>query len=239
MKLSLFASSDHFTFFTTFLHLDEKYMHVVMAGLVTIGIALLSIRVHRSYQQLEGDPLVPSPSLSLRNIVELAVEQLYKMFEGLLGAQAKEYFPLLGTVFLFVFFNNLTGLFPGFLPATQDPSTNFALALPVFLIYNYKGVKEHGFVAYAKHFMGPILLLAPLIILIELIGHMVRPVSLSLRLLGNISGDHMVLGIFSDLTPLVVPVIFFGLGLFVAFLQAFVFTLLSTIYISQAISHDH
>jgi F-type H+-transporting ATPase subunit a len=134
--------------------------------------------------------------------------------------------------------SNLTGLIPGFLPPTSHPSTNFAISITVFLFYNYEGVRENG-VGYLKHFLGPVLFLAPMMVILELIQHIVRPASLGLRLLGNISGDHMVLGLFSDLTPLVLPVIFFGLGLFVSFIQAFVFTLLSTIYISMAIAHDH
>lgn len=235
--LSLFGSGAHFTFFTTFFHLDENYMHVVMAAIVTILLSYFSVRVHRSYQKAKN-PLLPSKRLDLRNFVELVTEQLYNMFEELLGAQTKRYFPLLGAIFLYILVSNLAGLFPGFLPPTQHPSTNFAISVSIFLVYNYEGLREHG-MGYLKHFLGPIALLAPMMVVLEIIQHTVRPISLSLRLLGNISGDHMVLGIFSDLVPLLIPVIFFGLGLFVAFVQAFVFTLLSTIYISMAVAHDH
>ena len=90
-----------------------------------------------------------------------------------------------------------------------------------------------------KHFLGPVIWLGPLMLVIELISHAVRPVSLSVRLFGNITGDHMVLEVFTDLTKLVIPVIFLGLGLFVSFIQAFVFSLLSMIYIALATEHDH
>jgi len=117
-------------------------------------------------------------------------------------------------------------------------ATNAAMAGTIFVYYNYSGFKEHG-IGYLKHFTGPVIWLAWLMLPIELIGHLVRPVSLSLRLAGNITGDHLVLGIFTDLTHFVIPIVFVGLGVFVAFVQAFVFTLLSTIYVSMAVSHDH
>ncbi len=106
------------------------------------------------------------------------------------------------------------------------------------VIQNDLGFKEHG-MGYLKQFMGPVIYLAPLMIVIELVSHLVRPASLSLRLFWNMFGDHLVLQIFSNLTPYIVPAIFIGLGVFVSFLQAFIFTILSSIYISLSISHDH
>ena len=124
-------------------------------------------------------------------------------------------------------------------PATDNINTTFAMGIFSFVVYNIYGIKEHG-LAYVKHFLGPLLLLAPLMLIIELISHVVRPVSLGLRLQGNMMGDHTVLGIFLDLLPYTgVPVLFYMLGLFVCFMQAFVFTMLSMIYVSIAISHDH
>jgi F-type H+-transporting ATPase subunit a len=121
---------------------------------------------------------------------------------------------------------------------TSNINANFAVAAIVFFAYNYYGIKEHG-PSYIKQFMGPVAWLAPFMILVEIISHLVRPVSLSLRLFGNINGDHLALAVFSDLVPMFVPMIFMGLGMFVAFLQAFIFTILSAIYIQMAISHDH
>jgi len=105
-------------------------------------------------------------------------------------------------------------------------------------MYNYYGIKDNG-LAYLKHFMGPMIYIAPLMIIIEIISHIVRPVSLSLRLFWNMTGDHLVLGIFTDLTHFIIPVLFIALGLFVSFLQAFIFTILSSIYISLSIAHEH
>ena len=110
--------------------------------------------------------------------------------------------------------------------------------LIVFLYYNYQGLKEHG-VKYFKQFFGPIALLAPLMFVIETISHAARLLSLTVRLYGNIFGDHTVLGIFSSLVPLVVPVIFLLLGLAVALIQAFIFSTLSAVYIGLAVSHEH
>ena len=140
--------------------------------------------------------------------------------------------------FLFIFISNLLGVFPGFYPASQNLNSTLACSLVIFVAYNYLGFKEHG-VGYLKQFMGPVIYLAPLMIFIEVVSHLVRPASLSLRLFWNMFGDHLVLQIFSNLTPYIVPAIFIGLGVFVSFLQAFIFTILSSIYISLSTSHDH
>ncbi len=127
-------------------------------------------------------------------------------------------------------------------PATDNLNTTLALGIFTFVVYNYYGLKEHG-LAYLKHFLGPLLLLAPLMLPIELIGHAVRPLTLGLRLYGNIMADHTVLsvfvGMFEKLWFIPVPAIFYGMGIFVASMQAFVFTMLSMIYVSMAIAHDH
>jgi F-type H+-transporting ATPase subunit a len=132
------------------------------------------------------------------------------------------------------------GLIPGFSPATDNFNTTLALGIFVFLYYNYQGIKEQGLWGHIKHFMGPVWYLAILIFPIELISHAVRPLSLGLRLQGNMKGDHLVLSIFSGLVPYLVPIPFYVIGLFVCFMQAFVFTLLTMVYISlSTATHDH
>ena len=155
-----------------------------------------------------------------------------------IGKKGRKFVPLFASIFLYVWFNNLLGLVPGMTPATENINTTVAIGLFSFAAYNYFGFKEHG-ISYLKQFMGPLLLLAPLMIIIELISHIVRPASLGLRLQGNMLGDHTVLGIFLDLVPYGIPVVFYFLGMFVCTMQAFVFTMLSMIYVSMAISHDH
>ena len=115
--------------------------------------------------------------------------------------------------------------------------TNVGIAIMVFLLTHIWGVKEHG-VAYFKHFLGPVPVLIPLMLPIELISHLVRPVSLSLRLMGNMLADHKVVMLFFALVPLIVPLPFLLLGLLVCFIQALVFCTLAMVYISMAIEHE-
>ena len=176
----------------------------------------------------------------LANLFEfLTLDFLLKLLTDIFGSEekAKKLLPLLGGSFFFIFFSNLLGVFPGFYPATQNLNSTLACASVIFIVYNYMGFREHGW-GYLKHFMGPIIYLAPLMIIIEVVSHLVRPASLSLRLFWNMFGDHLVLQIFSNLTPYIIPAIFIGLGVFVSFLQAFIFTILSSIYISLSTSQS-
>lgn len=218
--------------------INHHNIHIFTAGLVVLLLSVAVLLASKKLRQTE-ERLVPSPKGSLVNTFEATVEGILGLVEGIIGADAPKYFPLIGAIFIYVFLCNIVALIPGFVPPTDNINTNLAISLTVFVYYNAMGIKAHGFTAYLKHFLGPILWLGPLIAVIELIGHMVRPVSLALRLFGNITGDHLVLGIFSDLVPLFVPVLFLALGLFVSFIQAFVFSLLSTIYIGLATAHEH
>jgi F-type H+-transporting ATPase subunit a len=150
---------------------------------------------------------------------------------------ARAFFWLIGGLFIYVLFGNLVSILPGGLPPTDNFSSNLALGLTVFVVFNVAGLARNG-VHYVKHLLGPVWWLAPLMLVVEVIGLCVRPVSLSLRLMGNIYGDHTVFGIMSDLVPVVIPSIFLGLGIFVSFVQAFVFTLLTCVYVSLAVAHE-
>ncbi len=222
----------------TLIGVKESFAHVFMSAVVTILIFVLARAVHRSYEKA-SNPLIPDRQLTLRNGMELLIEQLLGLFRGMLGDKAYDHLPLLGTIFLYVFIANFLGLIPGLVPPTDNLMTNLPIAVIVFAYYNWYGIKEHGFGGYLKHFLGPIWWLAWLVLPIEIISHVFRPLSLSLRLFGNINGDHMVLAQFGEMSPILVPVIFVGLGLFVCFMQAFIFSFLSAIYISLATSHDH
>ena len=114
----------------------------------------------------------------------------------------------------------MLGMVPGFLPPTGNLNTTVACSLLIFVMYNYYGIREHGF-GYIKHFLGPVIFLAPLMLIIEIISHLVRPLSLSLRLFMNITGDHMVLGVFTNLTHILIPMAFVGLGIFRVFSAGF------------------
>jgi F-type H+-transporting ATPase subunit a len=181
---------------------------------------------------------VPADTLSVRNLFEIFTEGMINLIESVLGSRkmALAYLPLMGTLFIYILVSNLLGVVPGFLPPTSDISNNAAMALVVFFTFNIVGVYTNG-LGYFKHMMGPMLALAWLIFPLEIIGILIRPVSLSIRLFGNINGDHMVFGVFSDLVPLIVPGLFLALGMFVSFIQAFVFTLLSVVYVALAVGH--
>ena len=185
-----------------------------------------------------SEVLVPSSRLSFLGFWDLVTENLYKMCRNILGDDAKTYLPIIGTLFLFIFFNNLLGLIPGFVPATDNVNTTLACGLFVFVYYNYVGFRSAG-VAYLKHFAGPVWYMAWLLLPIEIISHSVRPFTLALRLKGNMMGDHTVLSVFTHMFPYVVPIPIYLLGLLVSFLQAFIFVMLTMVYISMARDSDH
>ncbi len=216
---------------------DKIPIHVFHALLILLLLLVISWRIARSIK-MAADPLVPEDRFSARNIFEMVVQGVSEQLRNIIGPDGDKYLPLIGGLFIFIFLNNIIGIIPGFTPATSSTSTNLGMGLTVFIIYNYYGFKEHG-IGYLKQFAGPVLALAPLMFAIEVVSHIFRPLSLSIRLFGNMYGDHMVLGIFSDLTPLFVPVIFMILGILVSTIQAFVFSLLSAVYIGLAVSHDH
>jgi F-type H+-transporting ATPase subunit a len=213
--------------------------HVMVALTVMLIIAFGALRFRSAVVGGGQGALIPPRKLNVRNIFELLCDVTYGMVVGVMGEKnAKKFFPLLASLALFILFSNIMALVPGMATASDTLKTNLALALLVFVLTHYHGIKEHG-VAYLKHFTGPLWWLAPLMLPIELIGHLARPVSLSLRLMGNMAADHKVLFSFTALVPLFVPVPFYLLGLLVCIVQALVFTLLSTVYIGMAVSHDH
>lgn len=147
--------------------------------------------------------------------------------------------PFFGTLFIFILFMNLIGVVPGFESPTMNPVVPAGLALATFVFYNWAGFREQGIGKYLAHFAGPMPLLAPLMLPIEFISHLARPLSLSVRLYANMFAGEQVTLAFLGLTYLVVPSIFMGLHVFVSLLQAYIFTLLTIIYVSGAVAHEH
>ena len=216
--------------------------HVGMTILIGIVLVMTTLVARSQLLRVMKAPeggLVPDSKLTYKNFFEIAAESLYKLTESVIGHHdTPTFFPVIGSLFVFIFVSNLAGLIPVFQPATDNMNVTLALGVIVFLYYNYAGFKAHG-LGYLKQFLGPVLWLSPLMLVIELASHLFRPLSLALRLRGNIMGDHIVLGVFSGLVPYLLPVIFYGLGVFVAFMQAFVFCLMTMVYISLSTSHDH
>ena len=175
----------------------------------------------------------------VQNFLEMIVEGIRSLTEDVIGHGAqKKYLPIIGAFALFIFVGNLFGLFFFLQPPTGALSTTVALALMSFLYFNWQGIREHGFFGYLKHFMGPVLWLAPLFFVIEMIGNFARILSLSLRLFMNIYGEHTATGIFAGLAPIVVPWPLMALGLFTALLQSFIFVTLTSVYISLGTAHE-
>lgn len=208
------------------IHVGEHVMYTWLVMLVLIAVAIIAARTVK---------MVPT---GLQNLMEAVVSGIENLIDETMGHKGKAYFPLLATFALFILVSNLVALIPGFYPPTANLNTNVALALTVFAMTHIVGFKEHGF-AYLKHFMGPIAALAPLIFIIEIIGHLARPLSLSLRLFGNMYGHEIVLMIFILLVPFLLPVPMMLMGVLVAFIQTFVFTLLAMIYIAGALEEAH
>jgi F-type H+-transporting ATPase subunit a len=232
--------------------IGDHTFFAVVAGLLLIWFGIKA----RGALAKASDPVVPAAELGSRNIAELIVQLIVSQSDAIIGKAGRKYVPFYGTFFFFILLSNLMGLLPGFAPPTGNLNTTIGLALVSFIGYNVIGVREQG-VAYFKHFVGPMtslpgstiiskLAILPVLLLsvvfffiLEVFSHGFRPVSLSLRLFGNMMGDHEVIGAFTSLTKLVVPVAFYLMGTLVSLIQAFVFTLLSMIYVALAVSHGH
>lgn len=219
-------------------HTFERLLPIFGALFTLLVTALIGF-AYSSSVRAAGADIAPDGRFSVRTVVEMAMDVVYGIAKDNIGDKWRTFLPLLAGVFMFIVITNLGGLIPGFIPATENLNTNLAMGLMIFLVYNIAGFKEHG-AHYLKQFAGPMLAIAPLMFTIELISHLFRPVSLSLRLMGNIFADHLMLGIFTSTAPhIVIPSALMFFGLLVSLVQSFVFTLLTGIYISLAVSHDH
>lgn len=217
---------------------DIQAEHIA-ASIFVVFFILLFAYLSTKKIRAKKDVLVPSDKLSLQNIAELIVETFSNALDDTIGHHdGHKFLPMIGTLGIFILFSNLSGLIPGLLPPTDNINITAGCALIVFFATHVVGIKTHGF-KYIKQFLGPFWWLAWLLFPIEIIGHLARPLSLSLRLFGNIFGDHLVFTIFVGLVPLFVPVPVLVLGLFVAIVQTVVFVLLSTVYIAGALAEEH
>ncbi len=201
------------------------YSWVLMAFLIIAG-ALMS----------KGVKLIPGKA---QNLAEVIISGIEEFMVDTIGEEGRWLFPLAGTVFIYIFIGNLIGIIPGFMPPTSNLNTTLSCAVVVVFFTHVIGVKYHG-VAYIKHFLGPVWWMSPLIFVIEIIGHLARILSLSFRLFGNMMGHEIVLTILFFLAgAFFAPLPIMVLGVFVAFVQGFVFFLLSIIYFSGAMEHAH
>jgi F-type H+-transporting ATPase subunit a len=174
--------------------------------------------------------------------LQLTIEAIYTFLDQqayeIIGHGHKRFVPFFATTFMFILFCNLMGVVPGFESPTMYYTIPAGFAIATFLNYNIKGFREQGFVKYLGHFAGPMWWLAWFMFPLELISHCIRPVSLTIRLFANMfAGEEVTMG-FMAIVPYVVPVVFLALHIFVSFIQAFIFTVLSTAYIGEAVAHE-
>lgn len=183
-----------------------------------------------------GLKLVPGKG---QNFLELIVGGIEDFMVSVTGEEGRWLLPITATVFIYILVCNLMGLFPGFFPPTADINTTASCAVTVFAVTHIIGIKYHG-IKYIKHFTGPVAALIPLFLVLEIIGHCARVLSLSFRLFGNMMGHELVLGILFMLAgAFFAPLPIMALGVFVSLVQAFVFFLLSTIYFAGSMEHAH
>jgi F-type H+-transporting ATPase subunit a len=175
----------------------------------------------------------------LQQIFEVIYEFVSGQSDDVVGHGGEKYLPYFGTLFIFILISNLIGIIPGFESPTMAPSVTAGCGIATFCYYNIMGLREQGALKYAGHFVGPMWFLAPLIVPIEIISHLARPLSLSVRLYANMYAGEQVTLVFLGLTYLVAPAIFMGLHVFVSLLQAYIFMLLTMMYVAGAVSHEH
>ena len=229
------------------LHTEWIYLSAAFAAALLI---LAGLSVKRAVAG-EGGGVLPEEGMSIRNVMEVMIEALGDLGESTIGEEWRRYFPVVGTIFFFVLVSNFMSLVPGLLGSTGDANITFAFGIISFAVYNFVGIKQHGW-KYIYQFMGPSLmekeiggkhyhirLMTPIFLPLELVLHIARIITLGIRLLANMFADHKVIVIFLGMVPFAIPAIFMGLGMVVSFLQAFVFALLTMIYIGQALEEPH
>lgn len=205
--------------------------NAVMSILVVVIIALVVIPISRRLS-------VESPG-KLQSVLEVLITGLRDLIEDVVGhGTGSRFLPIICSLAFFIFVGNIFGIFYFVQPPTADPSTTFALSITAFIFYNVVGIKDNGVLKYMKHFLGPVIFLAPLMFVIELISHAARILSLAIRLFGNIFGEHSASAIFFSMFPFLLPWPMMVLGIFGSLLQAFIFIMLTMAYLNGAVGAE-
>jgi F-type H+-transporting ATPase subunit a len=211
-------------------HGDVLPLHVVMALIVTLLIVLFFKLATRRLD------LLPHP---LQSFLESIYGFFGSLIDEMIGHEGRRFLPALGTLFIFIATCNLIGLLPEMSSPTSNINVTAGCAIFIFLYYNYQGIRRHGVWGYIKTFMGPVWWLAWLFLPIEIISHFSRPLSLTVRLFGNIYGEDLVILIIASLVPFIAPLPMMALAIFTSLVQAFVFVMLSTVYLAGATADEH
>jgi F-type H+-transporting ATPase subunit a len=205
--------------------------HIMMILLISLGLLVFSL-------WLRGRLSVENPSRA-QHIMEVVLEGLQGLMQGVIGKDSRQYLPLIGTLGIYIFIGNILGLVPGFLSPTSNLNITASCAIPVFIYYNYVGIRKHGLLAYLAHFAGPVWWLAWLLFPVEIVSHLARMLSLSMRLFGNIFAEELTISAINQyIFPFGFSVIVMFLGLFASLIQSFIFMLLTMVYISGAVEES-
>jgi F-type H+-transporting ATPase subunit a len=211
-------------------HFAHVYPHVIYSWFAILLLIIFAVLATRKID------MVPTKA---QNFFEILISGMEEFMVDITGEEGRWFFPIIATIFIYIAVCNLMGLIPGFFPPTASINTTVSCAIPVFIFTHFIGIKYHG-IKYIKHFLGPVWWLIPIILPIEIIGHLARVLSLSFRLFGNITGHELVLAILFMLAgAFFAPLPIMAMGIFVAFVQAFVFFLLSIMYFSGAMEEAH
>jgi F-type H+-transporting ATPase subunit a len=210
-------------------HHDVLPAHVVMVILVSLGLVVFAALMKRRLS-------IERPGI-LQQVLELVAEFIIALMKDIVGPNSRRFFPLIGALFIFILISNLIGLLPGFMSPTSNINVTAGCAVIVFLYYNYQGFRAHGFLKYMAHFAGPSLVIAPLLFVIEIISHLARPFSLSVRLFGNIFAEELIIGSLNSIFPFIISLPVMGLAIFASTVQAFIFVVLTMVYLEGAVAH--
>lgn len=221
-----------------FLSHSQKFIHVNGAILVFLFISVCSLLAYALIKGQEESYIIPRKRFTLVTMVDILVEALFGMVSGTLGHSAKQYFPFIASLFIFIFFSNLMGLIPFASAPTSNPNTTFALGIATFVYYNAMGIRAHGLKKYLEHFLMGLGPFGVAVAVLEMISHFLRPFSLGLRLFLNLYMDHTIVHTFQSIAAYLVPVPLLLFGVVVCTIQAFVFATLTAVYIQLATEHD-
>ncbi len=217
---------------------DAEYVHVNGALVVFGIITILAVLANRAIKKQFDKQLVPDGRVSLINTIDAGIDGLRGMVVGTIGEHGEMYFPFIATLFLFIFFGNFLGLLPFSAAPTASVNTTFALGIASFVYYNVMGIRAHGFVGYLKHFLMGLGPAGVLVALLEMVSQVVRPLSLGIRLFVNMHVDHTVVLSFQNLFAWLLPVPLLLFGVVVCTIQAFVFAILTAVYVQMATEHE-
>lgn len=221
------------------IEIGEIPSHVIMATLATLLIVVFfRVVVKKLIRNHSEESLIKNPGK-----MQIFIEMLYTFFRSLIddfiGEEGRKFIPAVATLGIFIAISNLLGLLPELGSPTANLNTTVGCAVFIFLYYHYQGIKKHGLAGYLKTFMGPAWWLAPIFFPIEVISHFSRPLSLSFRLFGNIFGEDYVIIIVAFLIPYIAPLPMMAFAIFTSLLQAFIFVMLSLVYLSGAVAEEH